>query len=287
MMNQYKKETSQIHAPADLVQRTKLAMQQEEQRLRECAEKAERSDIAARKQTGAAAGNTKQNIKSVSRIYRWAYPLTAAAAILILISVSTVMRSSKLGSSDSDRIADSGYEKDAGLQFGETDRMEEGMEENKVPIGDTPAKPIRKDTAEDYADYDMAESAEDAVSAEDTIPTEAEEAASDIEPDYSASAEKMEETAGTNGEMNGEEASEQEISIAECETMPDFYYSPDTEGYLYEELLFWANQYENGDWFAYVNVRGDKYVIVSKMKDQDEFLEKAYELVIETRGSVE
>ena len=44
MKDQYRKETSQIHAPADLIQKTKQAMEQEEQRLKAVEERKVGSD---------------------------------------------------------------------------------------------------------------------------------------------------------------------------------------------------------------------------------------------------
>lgn len=251
MTDQYKKETSQIHAPADLVQKTKLAMQQEEQRLRESASKADRPDNAVGMQREDAAGGAKRNFKSPHGIYKWTLPLSAAAAVLILVSVSTVMPSGKADYSASDMAADSGYENEMDIQLSEAAIVEDAIEENEMLIDESPAKPDRNDAKEDYADYAMEESA-DAAAAEDMEPMD---------------------------------AAESEIEITEVDEEPAFYDDPDTESYLYENLLFWADQDENGGWFAYVSVRGDKYVIVSTIKNQEEFLEKAYELVTETRGS--
>ncbi|MBP3476814.1 MAG: hypothetical protein J6K48_10980 [Lachnospiraceae bacterium] len=288
MMDQYKKETSQIHAPADLVQRTKLAMQQEEQRLRESASKADRQDNAVVMQRETVAGGAKRNFKSPHRIYKWTLPLSAAAAILILVSVSTVMRSSKADYSASDMAADSGYENEMDMQFSEAAIAEDAIEENEMLIDESPAKPDRKDAKEDYADYAMEESADTA--AEDMEPTEAAESRADVESE--ASMKDMEESTSTNGIADRADTAEEEakakaeIEITKVDEEPAFYDDPDTESYLYENLLFWADQDENGEWFAYVGVRGDKYVIVSTIKDQEEFLEKAYELVSETRGSV-
>lgn len=268
MIDQYKKETSQIHAPAELIQKTKLAMQQEEQRLRESADKAGRPS---------------------HRVYKWTWPLSAAAAILILVSVSTVMRSSKADYSASDMAVDSGYENEMDMQLSEAAIAEDTIEENETLIDESPAKLNRKDASEDYADYAMEEST-DAAAAEDMEPMDAAESIADMESEESMK--DIEESTSTNGTADRADAGEEEakakaeIEITEVDEEPAFYDSPDTESYLYENLLFWADQDENGEWFAYVSVRGDKYVIVSTIKDQEEFLEKAYELVSGTRGSV-
>lgn len=277
MVDRYKKETSQIHAPADLIQKTRLAMQQEEQRLRESAEGTGRSDTAVREQIGIT-DRGKKSFHSMHRIYKWTLPLTAAAAIVILLSVSAVMRGTRFRSSGSDMMADSGYGKDMELQFGETNMAEEAMEENEEPMAGSPVKPIRQDVMEDY---DMAEDAESTEPEEDILTDEA----ADTQSEASESIMDRDETPETNGAAVKGEAAE-EIEITEVKEEPDFYNSEDTESYLYKNLIFWVSQEENGEWFAYVSVRGDKYVIVSTIIDQDEFIEKAYELVEETRGTL-
>lgn len=275
MIDQYKRETSQIHAPAELIQKTRLAMQQEEQRLRESAQRAGGQDTAVGTQGETAADRVYKGHKSVHQIYKWTLPLSAAAAVLILVSVSAVMRSGKSGDSASDMTTDSGYENELDI-------------ENSI-------KPDRKDAEESSVDYAMAESADAA--AEDMEPSEAVESTADeeleaaesmedMESQISASVKELEESKGTDGSTVNEGVAGTEIEITEVDEEPDFYDDPDTECYLYENLLFWANQDESRGWFAYVGVRGDKYVIVSTIKDQEEFLEKAYELVKETRGSL-
>lgn len=268
MMDQYKKETSQIHAPVDLVQKTKLAMEQEELRLKEAAERTDRPKINV--ETCRETESAKRKPKSVFRIHQWTLPLTAAAAILILVSVSAVTRNGRLSHSDSDMMADTGYEKSMDIQFSEAATTEEAEEDNELPMNEGPDKPNRSSIEE--SDAVMEESAEGAEWESSDVIKETEEMTGADEQTNRANAAKQEQGA--------------EIEITQVEEEPDFYDNPDTEDYLYENLIFWADQDENGEWFAYVSVRGDKYVIVSAITDQDVFLEKAYELVLETRGSL-
>lgn len=69
MIEKYKKEMSEIHAPADLVMRTREAMKKEEERLQ--------------------AEKKKEN----KRLWvKWtAVPLAAAAAVLVLITIPSVL----------------------------------------------------------------------------------------------------------------------------------------------------------------------------------------------------
>lgn len=284
MKDQYRKETSQIHAPADLIQKTKQAMQQEEQRLKESETRTGRPDSTADIESGIAVESPKKTPNIPRGIFRWTLPLAAAASILILLSVSTVMRSSKSDSPASDMMVESEYEKNMGMQLSEADVAEEAAEENEMLINESPAKPDRKDMAEDYA---MAEAAEDAAYPEEMNPMQNE---ASEESETSAGYQDMEakkDKAETADVMNRGEAAGQglEIEITAVEEEPDFYDSPDTESFLYRNLLFWLIQDDEG-WTAYVSVRGDKYVIFGAIADREEFLERAYELLVDTRGSL-
>ena len=250
MKDQYRKETSQIHAPADLIQKTKQAMEQEEQRLKAVEERKVGSDGTAITESEAITKKAKKN-SFTQQIYKWTLPLTAAAAILILISVSLVMKSVKSDSSASDMMAESEYAKDMGMQLSEAD---------------------------------IAEAAEDAAYPEEMENAESEAAE---ESETSAGYQDMEakkDTAETADVMNGGEAYEQEqeseLEITGVEEKPDFYDSPETESYLYRNLLFWLIQ-DNEGWTAYVSVQGDKYVISGAIADREEFVERAYELLEE------
>lgn len=255
MKDQYRKETSQIHAPADLIQKTKQAMQQEEQRLKAVEERKVGSDGTAITESEAITKKAKKN-SFTQQIYKWTLPLTAAAAILILISVSLVMKSVKSDSSASDMMAESEYAKDMGMQLSEAD---------------------------------IAEAAEDAAYPEEMENAESEAAE---ESETSAGYQDMEakkDTAETADVMNGGEAYEQEqeseLEITGVEEEPDFYDSPDTESYLYHNLLFWLIQEDEG-WTAYVSVRGDKYLISGVIADREEFVERAYELLKEKNKNI-
>lgn len=255
MKDQYRKETSQIHAPADLIQKTKQAMEQEEQRLKAVEERKVGSDGTAITESEAITKKAKKN-SFTQQIYKWTLPLTAAAAILILISVSLVMKSVKSDSSASDMMAESEYAKDMGMQLSEAD---------------------------------IAEVAEDAA-----YPEEMENAESEAAEESETSAvyqdmEAKKDTAETADVMNGGEAYEQEqeseLEITGVEEEPDFYDSPETESYLYRNLLFWLIQ-DNEGWTAYVSVQGDKYVISGAIADREKFVERAYELLKEKNKNI-
>ena len=92
---QYNRETEQIHAPAELIARTKAEMREEERRILQmsASQMAEAETKGIREDSGmpsASAGDRKYVKRS--GIQKWAYPLTAAAALFILVSVSMMMK---------------------------------------------------------------------------------------------------------------------------------------------------------------------------------------------------
>lgn len=97
---QYRKETEQIHAPAELIARTKAAMREEEARIRR--EFALQGAGTESRGISAVAGPAMvpaggRNYGKGFNVRKWAYPLTAAAALFILVSVSLMMRGLKSG----------------------------------------------------------------------------------------------------------------------------------------------------------------------------------------------
>lgn len=70
VMEQYHKETAQIHAPADLIRRTKEAVREEEQRI--ARESAPQITVEKAK-------------RSYGKVYKWALPAAAAAVLCIAI----------------------------------------------------------------------------------------------------------------------------------------------------------------------------------------------------------
>ena len=100
MTDQYKKETAQIHAPAALLEKTKAAVRAEEERIRK--EQTARVPIPVSGLQVSYADYVAYQKKSSLR--KWTYPLTAAAAVVILFSISMAMKG--IGDSAGDRMAD-------------------------------------------------------------------------------------------------------------------------------------------------------------------------------------
>ena len=91
VMEQYHKETAQIHAPADLIRRTKEAVREEEQRI---ARESASQTIAER---------TK---RSYGRMYKWALPAAAAAVLcIVILSAGLTGIGGRMNKSASDQLA--------------------------------------------------------------------------------------------------------------------------------------------------------------------------------------
>ena len=130
MMNQYKQETSQIHAPAELIRKTKEAMREEEQRLN---------------REGKQKNVIVQPKHSYGKVYKWALPVAAAAAFCVMLFSVSIMRfGSGSGSSKSnssmDMASGAAGPNDMGLQFGTADIAEEMEAAAEEPIDKSGSK---------------------------------------------------------------------------------------------------------------------------------------------------
>ena len=83
MIDQYKEETSQIHAPADLILKTKQAVREEEKRIEW--EKAQQEQNVHRRTM------VRRTKSGYSKTNRWVFPVAAAVLLVILMNVSVLM----------------------------------------------------------------------------------------------------------------------------------------------------------------------------------------------------
>lgn len=158
-MDQYKKETSQIHAPEDLIRRTKETVRGEEERI--AREKAPQKTAAKKKRYG-------------GRAYRWALP--AAAAVLVIVAGTSgiffgrgadkFMSESALDMAANDTSADdTSAESNMELQLG----VSSGADADGAgkPIGRGGSNGMTEDAEiYDAADTEMPEAAVEAATAE-------------------------------------------------------------------------------------------------------------------------
>lgn len=276
---QYKKETEQIHAPAALIARTKAAMRAEEARIRrefpaQTAEPKTENMPAVSGQTAVPASDRNDGKRFAAR--KWAYPVTAAAALLILVSVSLTMRGIKSGNMDSSPA----YEEMA-VEMESAETAEEAFADEAMPAEmDMAASPAAAGT-EDLSDSVVA--ADEAFSEK----TELKEEESDGQQRKLGTVEKSlaEEEAipADSGAQSGGVVNAENIIIKKVIKRPDFCGDSDTETRVFEGETFWIAKEEN-EWAAYVEIEdGGKYVIRGEAEDVETFLEAGYQKLIEQK----
>lgn len=204
--SKYREETAQIHAPLSLIEKTKAAVREEEKRLAAAA-----GPAMVKKQEGVSGANledvNRQKQVRTFSVRKWAYPLTAVAAILILMSVSLTMRGLKSADTAAPSATYVGVAESGAVY------------ENAVESADAGGF-YEEAAAEAPADYEIAEApaAEESFTVNGEMPDEA--AAGDIMADM---AEGAAETDGlsrgdaANLASPAEEKSVEKVENAECE----------------------------------------------------------------------
>lgn len=283
---QYKKETEQIHAPADLIARTKAAVRGEEARIQR--EQAERP--AAQE---ASAAPQKSSRGTAAR--RWAYPLSAAAAIIVLASVSLMMRGLGKSASESPAYemaaagADSGGEESAVESAFDEAAAEEFAAEKEGTAADreTGTAGVAELTDDKETAGAVAE-AEDMVTEMETASADAAEAAEPAEETKRAAA--SDGLSAGEGEIENvmsqkQEAKEMladtaaptpEITVEKVWKKPAFVNRKDIESRTYEGMVFQIVEEKDG-WAAFVeSENGGGYVIRGEAESVETFLEEGY-----------
>lgn len=286
---QYKKETEQIHAPVDLIAKTKAAVRQEESRIRkERAAQTEKAGTAQAVKEGAVQTQVASEIQKKRSLSvearKWAYPLTAAAAVLVLVSVSMMMRG--LGKSYSDSASyESAAAADAG---GEESATEESFEEavpEAASISEGMVEAGAGDAASD-ADMDSTEEIEDMASDTETASAEAAVTSGPAEAEEETKRMAALDEPGSGAESKKESladsvAQPEEVWVERTWKKPAFTNRADIESRTYEDKVFQVA--EDGDgWIAYVESDdGGGYVIRGKAKTMELFLEAGYQRLLE------
>lgn len=305
--DQYNRETEQIHAPADLVARTKAAMQEEEARIgREFTVQAAGPEMKGRSQTSgpAAVPAGDRSYAKGFNVRKWAYPLTAAAALLVLVSVSMMMRGLKSGDTSmsgapaEDMAMETegaemsgGGALDGGMAAGAAETVEEASAvEMASAETDMAAAPAYADEIEDMPEPAAAESAvsdtagvlgdlNDAI-AEDSESSETQWGGPQRKLENAEKSRDRAETPTDNGLRRGA-AAEENITIEKVTKKPDFCGHAATETLVFEGETFQIAEEEDG-WAAYVETRdGSRYVIRGEAEDLETFLEMGYRKLTE------
>lgn len=267
-MKEYNRETSQIHAPADLIRRTKEAVREEEQRLER--ERSLQSIVAQPKH-------------SYGKVYKWALPVAAAAVCLILLNVSGIMFGRSMSKVQYESVSptnmDSGAapasDSDMGVQAETTDWAE------SAAVADEPIDEMN-------SDFDMAE----AETVTEAVPAEGYDKA------QFADAPPAEDAASSSAAYeNGMEDSYiksiygSDLWIEEVEEAPAFYDDSDTECVTIQGVELYVGKDYDGAWIAYAETDAGQYIISTELTEdeisRDEFAGEAYEMLVGKIGNIE
>lgn len=246
----YQEETSQIHAPVDLVLETKRAVAEEERRRQ-------------RKSWG------------------WLMPITGVAALVFIFNISKMQFSHLYADLAGGSSGASSAEYEVAEVAPAKEEMDKAMDGAFQNEGEITAGSIAED-----------EYREESATAE----TGGEETKEDFFADHEASADlydglrENEEAKQKSVKRAEQELAAQKMTIVEAAKEPDFYRTSDTESTMYCGLLFYITTDSFSDieavspdgWKAYVEYGPKKYIITGGAQDQEEFLEKAYGLLLET-----
>lgn len=302
--SKYREETAQIHAPLSLIEKTKAAVREEEKRLAMAG--------AAPVVQGMPVSNAERvNRPKQMRVFsarKWAYPLTAAAAILILASVSLTMRGLKSahdtampaaldGAAESGAVyenavesADTGgfYEEAAAeapadYEFAEAPAAEESFTVNGEMLEEAAAEDIMADMAEGVAEETDGLSRGDAV-VDSASPAEEKS----VEAVENAEQELRDEKSVTKkqaaSEQKQEDVDSEDYTIEKVTKCPARFNGSDVEICRYEENTFRILKADSTDhqemtaWEAYVETASKEgYVICGEAKTVEDFLAAAYQ----------
>lgn len=313
---QYKEETSQIHAPAALLERTRLAVAEEEKRLQ-------------------AENVREEQNRNYGRRYRWAFSVAAAAVLLLAVHGFVMLRGVGAGKVSMDWGADrtaAGSSEEAGSMNGFAGGAAEGMEgeagsstaaggetmgeaagesggaaygeaeaEDPAILQSAPAKTENStsasgDPAEGTGGGRTGKTAESSSLNRDAVESMGDAGMDDRMDRYDEAS-----GSGSENEMKelekkySEEDSASQISVTEVDRKPDFCNRPGTKRIVSQGITFYvtestaaygdgtadAARAEKDGWTAYAEYNEAKYVVTGEADDQEDFLEKVCEMLKE------
>lgn len=277
MMDQYKNETSQIHAPADLIRRTKEAVREEEQRI--LRETMQPEPVVQPK-------------RSYAKVYRWALPVVAAAAVCLVVFNLSVMRfgrsmNESATNAPTDIASDAADSGGMEFQLGALDTVEDAVAADEpIDKGEGSIMDMTQGAAAETAVAEAAEEYEEDDSDADGC---AEAVTSAENNDYDdatpGETEKKQESSYINSIYGSR------LWIEKVDEAPSFYEGLSTEHITVHGVNIFVAQDTDGTWMAYARKSGQRYLISGELTendiDREAFAEEAYELLMETIGNAE
>lgn len=307
MMEQYKQETAQIHAPADLIRRTKQAMLIEEQRLQQ--ERAQSEAVAA-KTEGAWISMQNESVLTgdqsreqqtykatrlcTGRIYRWALPVAAAAMVLLLINAASGIVGKRLSKSYSDAPAMEAAMDEAPAEWAEATAEEaasggmaetEGADAGGMMAGtqESPDKAMPNQNADLYeskqSEAELYDDGTDLTAAQ----TSAEEAAEACE-ENSVSEGVMEDIGNDGVEDSAAGVKASDLAVTKVVEVPSFVNDEDTKCVMVNGIRVYVTKATGEQWTAFARVDQVNYMVAggADVSEAEEFAVEAYEHIIET-----
>lgn len=302
MMEQYKQETAQIHAPADLIRRTKEAMRAEELRLQR--EKAQTSAMVSGRsfagiaEASASAGNQGDQLWThgrdsrqqradrpfgirSGRIYRWAMPVAAAAAVLLLIN-AVVMVGNRVGKSAADTsmpaAIDNGASYDTAAEAAEEPADFEvaaaapaEQENGEGAMPDQSVNQYESKQAEANLYDGGADQAADSYAFKDD--------AAEASEEDSLQEDAVGEAAGGSAEAAAGGIDSAELSVTQVAEAPAFVDDENTECIMVDGIRVYVGKEPDGQWIAYARMNQVNYMVTGggDIMTAEDYAVKAYE----------
>lgn len=277
MIDQYKKETSQIHAPADLILKTKQAVREEEKRIQR--------ESVQQKQAAQGRNTVGQTKSGYGKVYRWALPVAAAVLFAVLMKVSTMMIGTKYAKSQSGSPTNTTISETAAggaeYEFAEAAAAEEF---DDMDAGIDKAFADKELPVESMESEEAVE--EEGVAEEEAFDDMYDESASDA-PAAAAEYDKVQNSENKFALSGGDGI---ELSIEVVKEIPDFYDDQSTKCVTLHGLQFYVTGELEDEWKTYVRVDEIGYVIsggIDESTNHRAFAGKAYELLAETVEGIE
>ncbi len=320
--SKYREETAQIHAPLSLIEKTKAAVREEEKRLAAAAgqrreagtesvtAQGSAAGLAMRKKQEGAFGSSPENADRQKQVRtfavrKWAYPLTAVAAILILMSVSLTMRGLKSAdmaapSAVYDGAAESGaayenavesadtggfYEEvpagaPADYEIAEAPAAEESFTANGEMLEEAAAEDIMADMAEGAAEETDGLSRGDAANLTSPAEEKSVEAVEDVEREL-ADEKSIAKKQAASGQKQ-EDVDSEDYTMEKVAKRPVRFNGSDVEICYYKGNTFCilemasTEDKEKTAWEAYVETASKEgYVICGEAETVEDFLAAA------------
>lgn len=267
MMDQYKQETSQIHAPADLIRRTKEAMHEEELRLQQ--------------------GSDRPSVLRFGKIYRWALPVAAAAAVFLAINAAAIMVGSRLGKSSSDTAMENAMDEGAAYDTAaaaaeepaEYEAADMAPAEQESSAG---AAPDRK--TELYANKQAEADAYDGGAGTMTDDFAFSENVAEACEEESAQEAATEEKASPDTEAGAGGIDPADLSVTKVMETPAFVDDADTMCVMVQGIRVYVAREADDQWSAYARVGQVNYMVTggANIAEAEDFAAEAYALITET-----